>query len=146
MSRLNLPQIAPEVYKAWAQAEMAIRKGPLDATVRELVKIRVSQINGCLFCIDMHTTEARKEGETEQRIYHLDAWRESKLFTDAERAALDYAEAATRLGVHGVSDEIWSGVEKHFDEGERGGLVAITAQINLWNRIGVPLLLQPGGY
>lgn len=146
MSRLNLPQIAPEVYQAWAAAEMAIRKGPLDAVIRELVKIRVSQINGCLFCIDMHTTEARKAGETEQRIYHLNAWRESALFTDAERAALEYAEAATELGSHGVSDEIWAGVEKHFDEGERGGLVAITAQINLWNRVGVPLRMQPGGH
>ncbi|WP_067692799.1 carboxymuconolactone decarboxylase family protein [Nocardia jejuensis] len=143
MSRMNLAESAPEVYKAWMAAEVAIRRGPLDAAVRELVKIRVSQINGCLFCIDMHTAEARKEGETERRIYHLDAWRESPLFSDAERAALDYAEAATALGPHGVSDEIWSQVEKNFEEGARGGLVAITAQINLWNRIGVPLRLDP---
>lgn len=146
MSRLNLPKLAPEVYKAWAAAEMAIRKGPLDPVIRELVKIRVSQINGCVFCIDMHTVEARKEGETEQRIYHLNAWRESTLFTETEKAALEYAEAATELGNHGVSDEIWAAAEKHFDEGQLGGLVAITAQINLWNRIGVPLRLQPGGY
>ncbi|MBF6132772.1 carboxymuconolactone decarboxylase family protein [Nocardia otitidiscaviarum] len=146
MSRLNLPKLAPEVYQAWAAAEMAIQRGPLDPVVRELVKIRVSQINGCLFCIDMHTTQARKEGESEQRIFHLNAWRESTLFTDTEQAALDYAEAATALGPHGVSDEIWAAVEKHFDEGQRGGLVAITAQINLWNRLGVPLRLQPGGY
>ncbi|MBF6238971.1 Argininosuccinate synthase [Nocardia otitidiscaviarum] len=146
MSRLNLPKLAPEVYQAWAAAEMAIQRGPLDPVVRELVKIRVSQINGCLFCIDMHTTQARKEGESEQRIFHLNAWRESTLFTDTEQAALDYAEAATELGPHGVSDEIWAAVEKHFDEGQRGGLVAITAQINLWNRLGVPLRLQPGGY
>ncbi|MBF6182620.1 MULTISPECIES: carboxymuconolactone decarboxylase family protein [Nocardia] len=146
MSRLNLPKLAPEVYRAWAAAETAIGQGPLDPVVRELVKIRVSQINGCLFCIDMHTTQARKEGESEQRIFHLNAWRESTLFTDTEKAALDYAEAATELGPHGVSDEIWAAVEKHFDEGQRGGLVAITAQINLWNRLGVPLRLQPGGY
>ncbi|MEV6065641.1 carboxymuconolactone decarboxylase family protein [Nocardia sp. NPDC052001] len=141
MSRMNLAAVAPEVYKAWMAAEVAIRRGPLDATVRELVKIRVSQINRCLFCIEMHTTEARKEGETEKRIYHLNAWRESDQFTPAERAALEYAEAATELGEHGVSDEIWAEVEKNFDEGARGGLVAITAQINLWNRIGVPLRL-----
>ncbi|MCU1648235.1 MAG: uncharacterized protein JWN03_8510 [Nocardia sp.] len=144
MSRMNLAAVAPEVYKAWMAAEVAIRRGPLDATVRELVKIRVSQINRCLFCIEMHTTEARKEGETEKRIYHLDAWRESDLFTDAEGAALEYAEAATELGVHGVSDEIWAAVEKNFDEGERGGLVAITAQINMWNRLGVPLRMYDG--
>ncbi|MEV6768094.1 carboxymuconolactone decarboxylase family protein [Nocardia sp. NPDC051030] len=145
MSRLNLGEVAPEVYKAWMAAEVAIRRGPLDATVRELVKIRVSQINGCLFCIDMHTTEARKEGETEQRIYHLNAWRESKLFSEVEKAALEYAEQATALGPHGVTDAAWADVEKHFDEGERGGLVAITAQINLWNRLGVPLQLEPLG-
>ncbi|WP_196054598.1 carboxymuconolactone decarboxylase family protein [Nocardia aurantiaca] len=145
MSRLNMHEAAPEVYKAWVAAETAIRRGPLDATVRELVKVRVSQINGCLFCIDMHSTEARKEGETEQRLWHLNAWRESKLFNPAEQAALEYAEAATELGPHGVSDEIWAGVEKHFEEGARAGLVAVTAQINLWNRLGVPLRLQPLG-
>ncbi|WP_330182353.1 carboxymuconolactone decarboxylase family protein [Nocardia sp. NBC_01503] len=141
MSRMNLAAVAPEVYQAWVAAETAIRRGPLDATVRELVKIRVSQINRCLFCIEMHTTEARKEGETEKRIYHLTAWRESDQFTPAERAALEYAEAATELGEHGVSDETWAQVEKNFDEGQRAGLVAITAQINLWNRLGVPMRL-----
>ncbi|MGW4244133.1 carboxymuconolactone decarboxylase family protein [Nocardia sp. NPDC004722] len=140
---MNLSEAAPEVYKAWLAAEAAIRRGPLDATVRELVKIRVSQLNGCLFCIDMHSTEARKEGETERRLWHLNAWRESALFTETERAALEYAEAATHLGPHGVSDEIWADVEKHFDEGQRAGLVAVTAQINLWNRIGVPMRLEP---
>ncbi|MFE3194580.1 carboxymuconolactone decarboxylase family protein [Nocardia sp. NPDC059240] len=140
---MNLSEVAPEVYKGWVAAEVAIVRGPLDATVRELVKIRVSQINGCLFCIDMHATEARKEGETERRVWHLSAWRESALFTEAERAALEYAEAATELGPHGVSDEIWAAVEKHFDEGERAGLVAVTAQINMWNRLGVPLRMEP---
>ncbi|AYF75209.1 carboxymuconolactone decarboxylase family protein [Nocardia yunnanensis] len=143
MTRLTMPEAAPEVYQAWLAAEAAIRRGPLDATVRELVKIRVSQINGCLFCIDMHSTEARKAGETERRLWHLNAWRESALFSETERAALEYAEAATRLGPHGVSDEIWAAVEKHFDQGQRAGLVAVTAQINLWNRLGVPLRMEP---
>ncbi|WP_433525623.1 carboxymuconolactone decarboxylase family protein [Nocardia pseudovaccinii] len=143
MSRMQLAEVAPEIYQAWYAAEQAIRRGPLDSTVRELVKIRVSQMNGCLFCIDMHTTDARMAGETEQRIYYLNAWRESVKFTDAERAALAYAEAVTRLGEHGVSDEIWAEVEKNFEEGARAGLVAVTAMINLWNRIGVPLRMQP---
>ncbi|GAB2637511.1 carboxymuconolactone decarboxylase family protein [Nocardia goodfellowii] len=143
MPRLNLPELAPEVYKGWYDAEMAIRRGPLDATVRELVKIRVSQINGCLFCIDMHTTDARLHGETEQRIYYLNAWRESVKFTDAEKAALAYAEEVTTLGPHGVTDAVWAEVEKHFEEGARAGLVAVTAMINLWNRIGVPLRMEP---
>lgn len=142
MGRMNVAEAAPEAYRAFAAAEMAIRKGPLDATVRELVKIRASQMNGCLLCIDMHTEEARKHGETERRIYNLNAWRESTLFTDAERAALAYVEAVTVLDTHNVTDEIWAEVEKHFDEGERGGLVAISALINLWNRIGVPMRMQ----
>lgn len=142
MARMNTAEAAPEVYQAFIAAETAIRKGPLDATVRELVKIRASQMNGCLFCIDMHTGEARKHGETEQRIYNLNAWRESRLFTEAERAALAYVEAVTILDTHNVTDEIWADVEKHFDEGERGGLVAISALINLWNRIAIPTRMQ----
>ncbi|GAA5084078.1 carboxymuconolactone decarboxylase family protein [Nocardia iowensis] len=143
MSRMKLAKVFPEVYQAWFAAEAAIRRGPLSPVVRELVKIRVSQINGCVYCIDLHTTDARLAGETEKRIFQLDAWRESALYTDAERAALAYAEAVTKLGDHGVSDEVWADVEKHFDEGATAGLVAITAMINLWNRIGVPLRIQP---
>lgn len=143
MSRMKLAKVAPELYQAWFAAEGAIRRGPLDPVVRELVKIRASQINGCVYCIDMHTTDARLAGETEKRIFQLDAWRESALYTAAERAALAYAEAVTKLGDHGVSDEVWAGVEQHFDEGAAAGLVAVTAMINLWNRIGVPLRMQP---
>ncbi|MEU7138283.1 carboxymuconolactone decarboxylase family protein [Nocardia sp. NPDC046473] len=140
---MKLAKVAPELYQAWFAAEGAIRRGPLDPVVRELVKIRASQINGCVYCIDMHTTDARLAGETEKRIFQLDAWRESRLYTDAERAALAYAEAVTKLGDHGVSDEVWAAVEQHFDEGAAAGLVAVTAMINLWNRIGVPLRMQP---
>ncbi|MEU8900856.1 carboxymuconolactone decarboxylase family protein [Nocardia sp. NPDC048505] len=143
MARLNLPELAPEVYKGWYEAEMAIRRGPLDATVRELVKIRVSQLNGCLYCIDMHTTDARLHGETEQRIYYLNAWRESVKFSAAEKAALAYAEEVTALGPHGVTDAVWAEVQAEFEEGAQAGLVAVTAMINLWNRIGVPLRMEP---
>ncbi|WP_225729769.1 MULTISPECIES: carboxymuconolactone decarboxylase family protein [unclassified Nocardia] len=143
MARMNLNEVAPEMYKAWFEVERAIHRNPLDPVVRELVKIRVSQMNGCVFCIDMHTTDARLAGETEKRIYQLNAWRESALYTPAERAALAYAEATTRLTEHGVSDEIWDEVVKHFDEQARAGLVAVTAMINLWNRLGVPLRKQP---
>lgn len=143
MARMKLAGAVPEVYQAWVAADKAIRRGPLDPIVRELVKIRVSQINGCLYCIDMHTTDARLAGETEQRIYYLNAWRESVKFTEAERAALAYAEAVTKLGDHGVSDEVWADVEKNFEEGPRAGLVALAAMINLWNRVGVPLRMEP---
>ncbi|MFI1913167.1 carboxymuconolactone decarboxylase family protein [Nocardia sp. NPDC020380] len=143
MQRMNMAEAAPEVYKGWVAAEIAIINGPLDATVRHLVKLRVSQLNGCLYCIDMHTDEARKAGETDLRLAHLTAWWESAQFTGTEKAALDYAEAATRLDRQGVTDEVWAAVEKHFDEGERAGLVAVTAQINMWNRLGVPLHMEP---
>ncbi|MFG1795546.1 carboxymuconolactone decarboxylase family protein [Nocardia sp. NPDC049149] len=141
---MKLATVAPEVYKAWFAAEAAIRRGPLDPVIRELVKIRVSQQNGCVYCIDLHTTDARLEGETEKRIYQLNAWRESALYTEPERAALAYADAVTKLGEHGVSDEVWAEVEKHFDEGAAAGLVAVTAMVNLWNRIGVPMQMRPG--
>ncbi|WP_069163821.1 carboxymuconolactone decarboxylase family protein [Nocardia altamirensis] len=141
---MKLATVAPEVYKAWFAAEAAIRRGPLDPVIRELVKIRVSQQNGCVYCIDLHTTDARLEGETEKRIYQLNAWRESALYTEQERAALAYADAVTKLGEHGVSDEVWADVEKHFDEGAAAGLVAVTAMVNLWNRIGVPMQMRPG--
>ncbi|WP_433370705.1 carboxymuconolactone decarboxylase family protein [Streptosporangium sp. CA-115845] len=142
MSRLNIAEVAPEMYKVFIQAEQVILKGPLDATIRELVKIRSSQINGCLFCIDMHVHEALRLGETQDRIYQLSAWRESELYTDAERAALAYAEAATERP-DGVSDEVWEAVAAAFKPEEAGYLVAQVAQINLWNRISAPMHTRP---
>ncbi|GAA4614182.1 carboxymuconolactone decarboxylase family protein [Actinoallomurus liliacearum] len=142
MSRLNVAELAPEVYKAFLQAEQAIRRGPLTATVRELVKIRASQLNGCLFCIDMHTHEALELGENLNRIIQLPAWRESRLYTEAERAALAYAEAATR-GPEEVSDEIWNAVTDAFKPDEAAFLVAQVAQINMWNRVAGTMHTQP---
>ncbi|MFI6452393.1 carboxymuconolactone decarboxylase family protein [Streptosporangium amethystogenes] len=142
MSRLNVAEVAPELYKAFIQAEQVILKGPLDAAIRELVKIRSSQINGCLFCIDMHVHEALRLGETQDRIYQLSAWRESELYTDAERAALAYAEAATEQP-DGVSDEVWEAVAAAFKPEQAGYLVAQVAQINLWNRIAAPMHTRP---
>jgi AhpD family alkylhydroperoxidase len=142
MSRLNITELAPEVYKAFLQAEQAIRKGPLAATIRELVKIRASQMNGCLFCIDMHTHEALELGENLNRIIQLPAWRESQLYTETERAALAYAEAATR-GPEEVSDEIWNAVTEAFKPEEAAYLVAQVAQINMWNRIAGTMHTQP---
>ncbi|MEV5751838.1 carboxymuconolactone decarboxylase family protein [Actinoallomurus sp. NPDC052308] len=142
MSRLNVAELAPEVYKAFLQAEQAIRRGPLTATVRELVKIRGSQLNGCLFCIDMHTHEALELGENLNRIIQLPAWRESRLYTEAERAALAYTEAATR-GPEEVSDEIWNAVTDAFKPDEAAFLVAQVAQINMWNRVAGTMHTQP---
>jgi AhpD family alkylhydroperoxidase len=142
MARINVPDVAPELYRAFVHTEQTIRKGPLDPVVRELVKIRASQMNGCLFCIDMHTHEALELGETPDRIYQLVAWRESSLFTEAERAALDYTEAATRLP-SGVPDEVWNAVTAAFTTEEVAYLVGQVAMINAWNRIAAPSHTPP---
>lgn len=142
-SRLDFPALAPEVYQAFIAADTALRKSPLGATVRELVKIRASQLNGCVFCVDLHTREARELGESEDRIFQLPVWRESPLFSEAERAALAYADAATRLTGEGVSDAVWDEAAGHFGPEELAALVGEVALINTLNRIGVPLRTQP---
>jgi AhpD family alkylhydroperoxidase len=142
MARINLPELAPELYKSLTHTEAQIRKGPLDPTVRELVKIRASQMNGCLFCIDMHIHEALKLGESQDRIYQLTAWPESSLYTEAERAALAYTEAATEQP-SGVSDEVWDAVADAFKPEELAYLVAQVAMINAWNRIAAPSHTPP---
>ncbi|WP_190820102.1 carboxymuconolactone decarboxylase family protein [Saccharopolyspora pogona] len=142
MARLNLGTAAPEPYQGFKDADAAIRKGPLDDKVRELVKIRVSQINGCVFCVDMHSREARRIGETEDRLLQLPVWQESELFDERERAALGYAEAAT-LRDH-IDDEQWEELRKAFpDESELGHLIAQVSLINALNLIGVPLQMKP---
>jgi AhpD family alkylhydroperoxidase len=142
MTRLNIAKAAPEVYEALSQVEKTIRKGSLDATVRELVKIRASQLNGCVFCIDMHVHEALSLGETPDRIYQLPAWRESELYTEAERAALAYTEAATRQP-DDVSDETWDAVTAAYEPEEAAYLVAQVAMINTWNRVAAPMHTRP---
>lgn len=143
MSRLPRASLAIEPYHAFVQANKAIEDGPLDRTVYELSKIRASQINGCLFCIDMHVHETRDLGETDDRIFQLPAWRESELYTEAERAALAYTEAATRLGQDGVPDAVWAEVTEHFSDEEAAHLVMAVALINAFNRIAVPLRVKP---
>ncbi|GLW62867.1 alkyl hydroperoxide reductase AhpD [Actinomadura rubrobrunea] len=141
--RLNLAEAAPDVYRALSQVEGMLRESGLDPLLRHLVKLRASQINGCLFCVDMHAHEALNDGETPDRIFQLPAWRESELFTEAERAALAYTESATRLGEDGVPDEVWDRMAAHFSQREQAALVAVVAMINLWNRIAVPTRARP---
>ncbi|MDA3644794.1 carboxymuconolactone decarboxylase family protein [Saccharopolyspora indica] len=142
MARLDLGKTAPEPYAGFKQADAALRQGPLDATLRELVKIRVSQINGCVYCVDMHSREALRHGEGQDRLLQLPVWQESELFDERERAALTYAEAATRR--EHVTDELWDALRKAFpDEAELGHLVAQVSLINALNLIGVPLEMKP---
>ncbi|MBM2614377.1 carboxymuconolactone decarboxylase family protein [Actinoplanes sp. LDG1-06] len=137
--RLDLPKAAPKAARALYAADQAVRESPLDPTVRELVKLRTSQINHCVHCIDLHSHEALELGETLDRLIQLAAWRESTLFTPAERAALEYTESATTLTEHGVSDEIWAGVRETLSDEELGALVVQVALMNAYNRFGVPL-------
>jgi AhpD family alkylhydroperoxidase len=112
----------------------------------ELIKIRASQLNGCAYCIDMHTKDARNAGETEQRIYALSAWRETPFFTDRERAALEWTEAVTRVGESHVPDELFERVSRQFDEAELVALTFGVIVINSWNRLSISFRPPVGSY
>ena len=118
----------------------------MDKKLFHLVEIRASQLNGCAYCIDMHTKDARLAGETEQRIYALSAWHETPFFTDRERAALEYTEAVTRIGDTHVPDELFARVSKLFDEEEMVALTFAVVVINAWNRLSISFRVPPGSY
>jgi AhpD family alkylhydroperoxidase len=118
----------------------------LDKRLFELVKIRASQMNGCAYCIDMHTKDARQAGETEQRIYALNAWRETPFFDDRERAALEWTEAVTRVGDSHVPDDVFERVSRYFDEAELVALTFGVIVINSWNRLSVSFRPPVGSY
>ena len=118
----------------------------LDRSLRELIKIRASQMNGCAYCIDMHTKDARLAGETEQRIYALSAWRETPFYTDRERAALEWTEAVTRIGDGHAPDDLYERVREHFDEAELVALTFAVVVINSWNRLAVSFRAPAGSY
>ncbi len=148
--RMNYQAAAPEAVKAMIGLETYLARQSrgeegVDKALMELVKIRVSQINHCAFCIDMHTKDARALGETEQRIYALSAWRETPFFTDRERAALAWAEANTLLP-QGVSQELFDDARRHFSEAQLTNLTLAIATINAWNRFGVSFAPVPGSY
>jgi AhpD family alkylhydroperoxidase len=142
MARMNVTRVAPEGYRVVLALERYVKER-IDGRLLELVKVRASMVNGCAFCADMHATDALGAGEDVRRIVALAAWRESPFFTDAERAALDLTDAVTRLGEHGVSDEVWArAVAEHGEEGVADLLFAIAA-INVWNRLMVATQASP---
>lgn len=148
--RMNYQAAAPEAVKALIGLEAYLARQSrsedgIDKPLMELVKIRVSQINQCAFCIDMHTKDARALGETEQRIYALSAWRETPFFTDRERAALAWAEANTLLP-QGVAPAVFDEARRHFSEAQLTNLTLAIATINAWNRFGVSFAPVPGSY
>jgi AhpD family alkylhydroperoxidase len=136
-ARMNYRAANPQAFQAMFQLEKYVRESGVDETLLELVKIRASQLNGCAFCLDMHTKEARSKGETEQRLYLLNAWRESAVYTDAERAALALTEAVTLIAERGVPDEVYQQARAHFDEAELTALLMAIVTINGWNRLAI---------
>jgi AhpD family alkylhydroperoxidase len=146
-SRLEAQKVSPAAYQAMLGLEMFVRKSSnLEPSLIELVKMRASQINGCAFCIDMHSKDARAEGETEQRLYALNAWRETPFFSDRERAALAWAEAVTLVAEGHVPDEVYEEARTQFSEEELVNLTMAVVTINSWNRLAIAFRAVPGSY
>ncbi|MER7890132.1 carboxymuconolactone decarboxylase family protein [Micromonospora sp. NPDC094482] len=141
-------EVAVRFAKRFANAGLVIHQSTLPKSTQELVSLRASQINGCGWCVDMHTKEAAAAGETSVRLHLVATWRESTVFTEAERAALALAEEGTRLADahHGVSDETWARVRAHYDDDQIAALVALVALINAANRLAVIVHQQGGSY
>ncbi|NRI65767.1 4-carboxymuconolactone decarboxylase [Rhodococcus sp. ACPA4] len=141
--RLNIAQLAPDVYKAMVALDSAARKG-LDPTLVELMLTRASQLNHCAWCLDMHTRDARKAGVTEQKLYLLNAWEEARdLYSDKERAALALTEAVTVLTDGFVPDAVYNEASEHFADAELAQLISVILTINAWNRIAVTSRMAP---
>lgn len=145
-SRINYQEIGKEALRAMLGLEKYVGSSGLEKSLYELIKIRASQINGCAYCLDMHSKDARKAGETEQRIYALVAWKETPFYTERERAALAWTEALTLISDNEVSDELYESVREHFDEKELITLTMGIIAINGWNRLAIGFRTVPGTY
>jgi AhpD family alkylhydroperoxidase len=140
--RLNAYEAAPDAMRALQRVEGYIQQCGLEKSLIELVKMRASQINGCVYCLHVHSTDARRAGETEQRLYLLDAWHESPLYTARERAALAWTEALTRIAETHAPDAIYEEVRRHFADKELVDLTTLIGLINLWNRLAIGFRYQ----
>lgn len=135
-NRISLPKTAPEAYNALLALEQFSQTSGLDPIHKELIKIRASQVNGCAFCINMHTADARKLGMSEKQIYLLNAWREADVYTDAEKAILAFTEEVTHIGNH-VSDTTYENLAVHFDDKYISAVLMMAITINCWNRMAI---------
>lgn len=144
--RLDYGKVAPEGIRGLLQIEKYIAQSELDPVIFELVKMRASQINGCAYCLDMHSKDARANGETEQRLYLLNAWRETPFYSEKERAALEWTEALTLISEHEISDELYEEVLSHFTEKEMMALTMTIVGINGWNRLAIAFRSEVGDY
>jgi len=146
MPRIAYLKVAPDGYRAMMGLETYLHQCGLEPQLLNLVRLRASQINGCAFCIDMHSKDLRAAGESEQRLYGLDAWEESPYYNDRERAALSWTEAVTNIRDGHVRDEVYESVRQHFSEKELADLTLAVATINSWNRLAISGRMEPGHY
>ena len=145
-ARIDLMRVNPGIMQAMLGLERQVRQAGLDHKLIDLVRMRASQINGCAYCLDMHSKDARAKGETEQRLYGLDAWRETPYYSDRERAALEWTEALTLVAETRVPDDVYERVRAQFSEDELAHLSLAIVAINGWNRLNVAARTVPGGY
>jgi AhpD family alkylhydroperoxidase len=141
--RMDLGSLAHEAYKGMAGLDGFVARSTLPKPLLELVRLRASQLNGCVYCVDMHSSDAKQAGESDARLHAVAVWREAPFFTEQERAALAFTEAATRLTTDDVTDEVWERAAALFTEAELAALVVAVAAINAWNRMGVATRMTP---
>lgn len=135
--RINIKELEPQAYKILLDMEKYLSQTSVSFSLRELIKIRASQINKCAYCLEMHTQDARKAGETEQRIYALSAWQESPLFSEEEKAVLTMVEEVTHISEQGVREVTFHNLQQHFTDNQIAQIIIVINQINFWNRIAV---------
>jgi len=144
-TRLDIYKASPDAIKAMLAFSAATEKLGLEKPLLELVKLRASQINGCAFCVDMHSTDARKGGESERRLYAVPVWHETPFFTPRERAALAWTEAVTRISTDGAPDDVYAALGEQFTPKEQMDLTLAIAMINCWNRLAISFRMMPSG-
>lgn len=145
-SRLDYRKAAPDAFKAMLDLELAVHRGNLEKSLIELVKMRASQINGCGYCLDMHSKDARAAGETEQRLYVLPAWREAPFYSARERAALAWTEAVTQVATNDLPDALYQEVHQEFGDKGMVELTLAIIAINGWNRLAIGFRADVGSY
>jgi len=145
---MDIGALAPAAYKAMAGLDAFVRHSALPKPLLDLIRLRASQINGCAYCVDLHSSDLKTDGESDARVFAVAAWQEGPFFTEQERAALALTESMTRLSEGGdrVPDDVWAQALKHFDETDLAALVTAIATINAWNRFGVATRMVPESY